>query len=117
MDKAVKGHFCDTINSSPEPDIRILGELADTFKVFGDATRIRILVALTAGEMCVFHLAEHLGMEQSAVSHQLRVLRASGLVKTRRDGKTVYYDLDDEHVREILEVGLEHVIHRKGQVK
>ncbi len=113
----VKGHICEAINQSAEPNIEVLYDLSELFKVFGDSTRIRILTALTDGEMCVFHLAEHLGMGQSAVSHQLRILRTSGLVRPRREGKTVYYALDDEHVREILEAGLEHILHRQGGIK
>lgn len=109
-----KGHICEHINQSGEPNIEILYDLSELFKVFGDSTRIRILTALTAGEMCVLHLSEHLGMGQSAVSHQLRILRASGLVKPRRQGKTVYYSLDDDHVKEILEAGLEHIMHKGG---
>lgn len=109
-----KGHICEHINQSGEPNIGILYDLSELFKVFGDSTRIRILTALTAGEMCVLHLSEHLAMGQSAVSHQLRILRASGLVKPRREGKTVYYSLDDDHVKEILEAGLEHIMHKRG---
>lgn len=109
-----KGHICDAINQAEEPDIEVLYDLSELFKVFGDSTRIRILTALTAGEMCVLHLAEHLNMGQSAVSHQLRILRSSGLVRPRREGKTVYYALDDDHVREILEAGLEHILHKRS---
>lgn len=110
--KVKKGHICDAINQSSEPNIEVLYDLSELFKVFGDSTRIRILTALTAGEMCVLHLAEHLQMGQSAVSHQLRILRSSGLVRPRREGKTVYYSLDDDHVKEILEAGLEHILHK-----
>lgn len=111
-----KGHICESINQSNEPDIEVLYDLSELFKVFGDSTRIRILIALTGGEMCVLHLAEHLNMSQSAVSHQLRILRSSGLVRPRREGKTAYYSLDDDHVREILEAGLEHILHKKSGV-
>ncbi len=113
-EKIKKGHICDAINESQEPNIEVLYDLSELFKVFGDSTRIRILTALTAGEMCVLHLAEHLEMGQSAVSHQLRILRSAGLVRPRREGKTVYYALDDDHVREILESGLEHILHKQG---
>lgn len=116
MDRAEKGHICEAINTASEPDIEVLYDLSDFFKVFGDSTRIRILVSLTGGEMCVVHLAEHLDMGVSAVSHQLRILRTNRLVRPRRDGKTVYYSLDDDHVREILEAGLEHIIHKKAGV-
>ena len=110
-----KSHICEAADITEEKDLIDLYNLSELYKVFADFTRVRILSALTDGEMCVYHLAEALEMGQSAVSHQLRVLRASGLVRPRRDGRTVYYALDDEHVNEILEAGLEHVIHkRKG---
>lgn len=86
-----------------------LYELADFFKIFGDSTRIRMLYALHGGELCVQELAAALGMGQSAVSHQLRVLRASGLVRHRRQGRRAYYALDDEHISEIITQGLTHV--------
>ena len=107
-----KGHICDAINQSDEPNIEVLYDLSELFKVFGDSTRIRILTALTGGEMCVLHLSEHLGMGQSAVSHQLRILRSSGLVRPRSEGKTVYYSLDADHVREILEAGRALILHK-----
>ncbi len=117
MKKAVKGHICDAIYQSEEPDIEVLYDLSEFFKVFGDSTRIRILVALTQGEICVQHLGEHLNMGSSAVSHQLRIMRTAGLVRPRREGKTVYYSLDDDHVKEILEDGLEHILHKAQGVK
>ncbi|WP_293986023.1 helix-turn-helix transcriptional regulator [Megasphaera sp.] len=83
--------------------------LADVFKVLGDPTRLRILRLLMKGEVCVRDIAEDLGMGQSAVSHQLRILRDARLVQFRRDGKTVYYSLADAHVFTLLDVGLEHV--------
>ncbi|MGN0948141.1 MAG: ArsR/SmtB family transcription factor [Megasphaera sp.] len=83
--------------------------LADVFKVLGDPTRLRILRLLMKGEVCVRDIAENLGMGQSAVSHQLRILRDARLVQFRRDGKTVYYSLADAHVFTLLDVGLEHV--------
>lgn len=83
--------------------------LADLFKVFGDSTRIRILTVLTVKEVCVCDLAEVLGMSQSAVSHQLKVLKQAKLVKARRDGKSIYYSLDDSHVKQIVDQGMEHV--------
>lgn len=84
--------------------------LADLFKVFGDPTRIRLLVVLLEREeLSVSDLADALDMTQSAISHQLRTLKQNKLVKARRDGKQVYYSLDDEHVRSIIEAGLEHV--------
>lgn len=89
-------------------------ELADFFKVFGDGTRIRILQILLEGERNVGELAEALDMSQSAVSHQLRVLRQNDLVKYRKEGKTVFYSLDDEHVRVVLEQGMTHIRHKRG---
>lgn len=91
------------------PSDDILYRLADLYKVFGDATRIRILYALSAGELCVCDIAELLGMTQSAISHQLRILKQSALVKFRREGKTVFYSLSDSHVATILAQGLNHV--------
>ena len=91
------------------PDEESLYELAELFKVFGDTTRIRILYALFESQMCVCDIAALLNMSQSAISHQLRVLKQSGLVRNRREGKTVYYALADDHVSRILELGLEHV--------
>lgn len=86
-----------------------LYDLADLFKVFGDSTRLRILCVLMDQEICVADLAETLEMTQSAISHQLRTLKQSKLVKSRRDGKLVYYSLDDDHVRSIIETGREHI--------
>ena len=91
------------------PDITALYELSELFKVFGDSTRIRILWALTEAELCVCDIAALLGASQSAVSHQLRVLKQARLVKNRREGKIVYYSLDDEHIRLILDQGLTHI--------
>ena len=83
--------------------------LADFFKIFGDGTRVRILLALDSGEMCVCDISETLGMSMSAVSHQLRMLRDAKLVTSRRDGRSMYYSLCDEHVRIVLETALEHI--------
>ncbi len=91
----------------PEP--AVISELSDLFKVFGDPTRVRILHALSISELCVCDLSAILSMSQSAVSHQLRVLKTARLVKNRRDGKVIYYSLLDEHVRSILKVGSEHI--------
>ena len=91
------------------PDDEILYELADLFRVFGDSTRIKILYALHDQELCVQDIAGAVDLSQSAVSHQLRVLKDSKLVRFRREGKTVYYALDDDHVRSILSLGMEHI--------
>lgn len=92
-----------------QPDEEILYDLVELFKVFGDSTRIRILYAMFDNEMCVNDIAKLLNLSQSSVSHQLRILKSSKLVKFRRDGKSIYYSLDDEHVRAIISMGMEHV--------
>lgn len=92
------------------PDTDTLFELADFFKVFGDSTRIRIMCALFERELNVCCIADIVGMEQSTVSHQLRVLRQENLVKVRREGKQSYYSLEDEHIQKIFEMGLEHIM-------
>ena len=91
------------------PDENMLYDLAELFKVFGDSTRIRILFALFESEMCVCDIADSLQMTQSAISHQLRILKQSKLVGARRDGKQVIYSLADEHVRTIINQGWDHV--------
>lgn len=91
------------------PDEEMLYDLAELFRIFGDSTRIRILYVLFESEMCVCDIAQLLGMSQSAISHQLRCLKQSKLVKFRREGKTVFYSLADGHVRTILDQGMEHV--------
>ena len=90
----------------PEEELQ---DLAEFFKVFGDATRLKILYVLLCSEMCVYDIAAVLGMSQSAISHQLRVLKQMDLVKNRREGKTVFYSLADDHVVTILEQGMDHV--------
>ena len=85
--------------------------LAEIFKVLGDPTRIKLLALLSASEMCVCDIADALGMKQSAISHQLRVLRGARLVKFRKDGKEAWYSLDDDHVVKLMNQGLEHVLH------
>ena len=91
------------------PDEEHLCDLADLFKIFGDTTRMRILYSLFESELCVCAISELLGMTQSAISHQLRVLKDNHLVANRREGKTVYYFLADNHVRKIIEQGYEHL--------
>lgn len=91
------------------PEEEELLDMADLFKVFGDSTRIRILCALTENELCVCDIAEVLGMSQSAISHQLRTLKQAKLVRNRREGKTVYYALSDDHVLTILGMAKEHL--------
>ena len=86
-----------------------LYDLAELFKIFGDSTRIRILYVLFEAEVCVCDLAEALNMTQSAISHQLRILKQNKLVKSRREGKSVFYSLADDHVRTIIDQGREHI--------
>ena len=90
----------------PEEELQ---DLADFFKVFGDATRLKILYVLLSAEMCVYDIAMVLGMSQSAISHQLRVLKQMDLVKNRREGKTIFYALADDHIVTILSQGLDHI--------
>lgn len=99
----------DDIVRTEMPDESMLFELSDFFRIFGDQTRLRILYALSKNELCVCDLAKLLGASQSAVSHQLQVLRSHRLVKYRRDGKTVYYSLDDGHIFSILDIGIKHL--------
>ena len=91
------------------PADEVLYDLAELFKIFGDSTRIKLLYALYESELCVCDLADVLGLTQSAVSHQLRLLKSSKLVKFRREGKTVFYSLADDHVVRILSQGMEHI--------
>ena len=91
-----------------------LYDVAELFKVFGDTTRIKIISALLESELCVCDIAELLNMSQSAISHQLRVLRQARLVKPRKEGKVVFYALDDEHVKMIFDQGLEHILVPRG---
>ena len=95
------------------PEESTLGALAELFKVFGDTTRIKILYALFESEMCVCAITELLGMTQSAISHQLAVLKKNALVSSRREGKTVVYSLADDHVRLIIGQGFDHVTEEK----
>jgi len=107
---------CDTIHkevvenvAQNMPACEQLFLLADFFKMFSDSTRIRIIVALLNSEMCVCDIAFLLNMTKSAISHQLRMLRQTKLVKFRKKGKIVYYSLDDEHIKNIVEIGLSHI--------
>mgnify|MGYP000585496378 FL=1 len=96
------------------PQEEKLYDLAELFKVFGDTTRVKIISALFEAEMCVCDIAELLSMTQSAISHQLRVLRQARLVKHRKEGKIVFYSLDDEHIKTIFNQGLEHILEPRG---
>ena len=88
-------------------------KLAELFKILGDPTRLKIVELLLENEMCVNHIAETMGMGQSAISHQLRVLRQARLVTYRKEGKTAYYSLNDDHVEGLVRMGMEHVSHQK----
>lgn len=99
------------------PTDELLSDLADLFRLFGDTTRAKILFSLFESELCVCAIAELLGMTQSAISHQLRVLRDANLVDFRREGKTIYYFLADEHVQTIIAKGFEHLIEEREEQK
>lgn len=92
-----------------QPDLEVLYRLAELFKIFGDSTRIRILDVLTRQELCVQDIADELSMTQSAISHQLRILKQADLVRARREGKAIFYSLADDHVAMIMNQGMEHV--------
>ena len=109
MDKVVNEAIVNKV-AAALPEEEILYDVAELFKVFGDSTRIRIICALFESEMRVYDLAACLDMTQSAISHQLRILKQANLVKFRRDGKLMYYSLDDEHVKQIFDAGYKHVI-------
>ena len=104
----VQQEVVDRVNREM-PEEELLFDLAELFKIFGDSTRVKILFVLFEAEMCVCDIAQLLGMTQSAISHQLQVLKKSKLVKYRREGKTVFYTLADSHVRTILDQGMEHI--------
>lgn len=95
------------------PTDELLCDLADLFKIFGDTTRMKILFSLFESELCVCAIAELLGMAQPAISHQLKVLRTNKLVDCRREGKTIYYFLADDHVRSIIGQGFDHLIEER----
>lgn len=105
------GCACDAADEAVDmmPDEELLYDLADLFKVFGDTTRIKILYALMTKDRCVADLAEEIGATQSAVSHQLRTLKQSRLVRAKRDGKNVIYSLSDDHVHTMLAQGMTHI--------
>ena len=108
QEETVHEDAVESVRTQLPPD-ELLYDLAELFKIFGDSTRIKILYALLERELCVCDIAKLMDVTQSAVSHQLRVLKSSKLVKFRRDGKTVYYSLADEHVIRILSQGMEHI--------
>lgn len=112
MDKIINQEIVEKVKNNM-PDEEDLYDVAELFKVFGDSTRIKIICALFDHEMCVYDLAACLDMTQSAISHQLRILKANKLVKNRREGKAMYYSLDDDHVKYIFEAGYSHIMEEK----
>ena len=98
------------------PTDELLCDLSDLFKIFGDTTRIKILFALFESEMCVCAIADILGMNQSAISHQLKTLKEANLVGNRREGKTIFYFLSDDHVRTIIAQGFDHLIEERDEI-
>ncbi|MBC5631011.1 helix-turn-helix transcriptional regulator [Clostridium sp. NSJ-6] len=116
MEEKNESCLCNVIHKNVVEEVReklpqeeMLYELAEFFKVFGDTTRIRILCALFEAEMCVCDLSALLNISQSAISHQLRGLKSARIVKFRREGKVVYYSLDDEHIKHIFDEGFRHI--------
>ena len=105
-----ENHKCDIVRAKKcLPEDEEIFDIAEFFKVFSDSTRVKILWILHESEICVIDIAEVLNMTVSAVSHQLKILRQSNLVKNRREGKTIYYSLSDDHVRRIFEMAVEHL--------
>ena len=112
-----KTHRHDAVTGIQKMDVSLdtLFELSEFFKFFGDTTRIRIIHLMLSGEISVNDIAEKLNLEQSVVSHQLRILRTANLVKPRREGRKIFYSLDDEHIGLIFNTGLTHILHKKGK--
>ena len=115
---------CNVIHENVVEDVKskmldneFITEISTFFKILGDNTRVKILFALDHNEMCVCDIANVLGMSKSSISHQLGALRKSGIVKCRKEGKEVYYMLDDEHVKKVFEIGIEHIEHKKMEGK
>ena len=116
MENKVESCSCNIIHKDVVEEVKdklpqeeILYDLAELFKVFWDSTRIKIICSLFESEMCVCDLSALLNISQSAISHQLRVLKSARLVKFRRAGKVIYYSLDDEHIKQIFDAGLHHI--------
>ena len=116
MENKVESCSCNIIHKDVVEEVKdklpqeeILYDLAELFKVFGDSRRIKIICSLFESEMCVCDLSALLNISQSAISHQLRVLKSARLVKFRRAGKVIYYSLDDEHIKQIFDAGLHHI--------
>lgn len=116
MENKIESCSCNIIHKDVVEEVKeklpqeeTLYDLAELFKVFGDSTRIKIICSLFESEMCVCDLSALLNISQSAISHQLRVLKSARLVKFRRAGKVIYYSLDDEHIKQIFDAGLHHI--------
>lgn len=116
MESKIESCSCNIIHKDVVEEVKeklpqeeTLYDLAELFKVFGDSTRIKIICSLFESEMCVCDLSALLNISQSAISHQLRVLKSARLVKFRRAGKVIYYSLDDEHIKQIFDAGLHHI--------
>ncbi len=104
-----------TLKNMPKQEL--FTQLAEFFKIIGDPTRTKILFVLDQNEMCVCDIANVLNMTKSSISHQLATLRKSGIVKSRREGKEVYYTLDDEHIKQVFEIAIEHIEHKNEENK
>jgi DNA-binding transcriptional ArsR family regulator len=110
--------YCSYVQPSAVSLLRDAGlvqALADTFRLLGDPTRVRIVDALSSGERCVHEISDHVGISESAVSHQLRLMRTMRIVRGRREGRCVYYTLDDQHVLDLFQQGLRHVSEDRGR--
>src|SRR5688572_19487848 len=104
--------YCSYMQALPPSLLRndaLVQALADTFRILGDPTRVRIVDALATGQLCVHEISERIGLSESAVSHQLRLMRSMRIVRGRREGRCVYYTLDDQHVLDLFQQGLRHV--------
>ena len=106
LEKEHKERLADALASMPREEVVL--EMADIFRMLGEPSRLRIVLALTKGESCVYHLVEACGGTQSGVSHQLRVLKDNKIVKSRRAGQSVFYSIADEHIYKMLAIGIEH---------
>lgn len=113
--KTISRHDHEKVLPAQDIPLDTLFELSEFFKFFGDTTRIRIINLMLSGEISVNDIAEKLNLEQSVVSHQLRILRTANLVKPRREGRKMFYSLDDEHIGLIFNTGLTHILHKKGK--
>lgn len=111
---AIHHHFVEDA-AAKMPDYHLLAQIAEFYKMLGDPTRCRIIFALLQNEMCVCDLAYLLSMTKSSISHQLSKMRQSGIVKCRREGKEVYYSLDDDHVAEIIRITAAHIGHKEAE--